>query len=659
MNMQWFDWCIVGAVMAIATGLAIYTKRYTRSVADFLAANRCAGRYLLTIAIGEVAASAVATVAYFEMFYNAGFTGIWWQILGYPTSIIIGLSGFIVYRYRQTRALTIAQLFEIRYTRKLRIFMGILSFVSGMIMLGIFPAVGARFFIYLCGLPEVLFTIGPFDILTFPVVMIILLGTSLFYTLIGGQISVMLTDFFEGFATQIMTLVIIVVIFCLFSWTDISEALLTAPAEASRVHPLHTSKVEGFTVWYFVMWTILGFHHHKAKPETQGYECAGITAHETKMGQILGLWRRQGWWLMVLLLALGAYTVMHHPKYAAQAETVNAIVSQIQNPQIQEQVTVATTMGQYLPPGMMGIMAAVMFAAFVSTHNTFMHSWGSVLLQDVIMPFRKKPFPPDKHLRYLRFSIAVVAVSIFVFSLIFKQTEYILMFFQVTAALYVGGAGAVVIGGLYWKRATTAAAWTSMAIGTTIAAGGMIAMKHYEDFPLNGMHVAFVSAAVASVAFIIVSLFGKESFNMDKMLHKGKYATDDTKRVVGSPTGRLWKKLGITDEFTIGDRVIYFATFLWYVGWFGSLVVVVIYNVIFDVSEQTWLAFWHFYIWAMFAICSCVVVWLLIGGIMDVKKLFKRLAAIKRNELDDGWVEDHTSRDEQKLIASDQGKAAE
>lgn len=227
------------------------------------------------------------------------------------------------------------------------------------------------------------------------------------------------------------------------------------------------------------------------------------------------------------------------------------------------------------------------------------------------------------------------------------------MFIQVSGALYVGGAGAVVIGGLYWRRASTAAAWTSMALGTTIAAGGMAASEFYKDFPLNGIQIAFVAAAVASAGYIIVSLFNKELFDIDKMLHKGKYATEDTKRVVGSVTSRMWKKLGITDEFTIGDRVIYFATMFWYVGWFLALLVVVAYNLIFDVSQESWLSFWHIYIWFIFGVCSCVVVWLLIGGIIDVRKLFKLLAAIEVDQQDDGWVEDHTSRGEHPIASAE------
>ena len=55
MGMTLVDWSIVAGLMVVVTYAAITTKKYTKSVADFLAANRCAGRYLLGTAEGTAA----------------------------------------------------------------------------------------------------------------------------------------------------------------------------------------------------------------------------------------------------------------------------------------------------------------------------------------------------------------------------------------------------------------------------------------------------------------------------------------------------------------------------------------------------------------------------------------------------------------------------
>ena len=51
--MHWIDWMILGSFVVGLTALAVYTKQYTRSVADFLVASRCAGRYMISILSGS------------------------------------------------------------------------------------------------------------------------------------------------------------------------------------------------------------------------------------------------------------------------------------------------------------------------------------------------------------------------------------------------------------------------------------------------------------------------------------------------------------------------------------------------------------------------------------------------------------------------------
>ena len=62
------------------TVAAYRTKKYTRSVADFLSANRCAGRYVLGVAEGIAAMGAISIVGLFEAYYSAGPAFTWWSI---------------------------------------------------------------------------------------------------------------------------------------------------------------------------------------------------------------------------------------------------------------------------------------------------------------------------------------------------------------------------------------------------------------------------------------------------------------------------------------------------------------------------------------------------------------------------------------------------
>ena len=203
MNMHWIDWSILAGLVVALTIIALVTRRYTRTVADFLAANRCGKRYLLTMAQGMAGMGAVTILGNFEKHFRAGFGGKWWGQMLAPITLVIALSGWVIYRFRSTRALTMAQFFEMRYSRRFRIFAGILCWVSGIINYGIFPGVLARFVVYFCGLrPDIpigldinlyFVTWHIAAIPTFVPIMAVLLTIAVSLALAGGQIAIMVT----------------------------------------------------------------------------------------------------------------------------------------------------------------------------------------------------------------------------------------------------------------------------------------------------------------------------------------------------------------------------------------------------------------------------------------------------------------------------------
>jgi solute:Na+ symporter, SSS family len=120
--------------------------------------------------------------------------------------------------------MTLAQFLEMRYSRRFRVFSGTLCWVSGVLNYGIFPAVTARFFIYFLGLPVHLWTLPGTGLqlnLTLGAVMAVTLGVTLFITLTGGQISVMVTDFIQGQISNIVFLTLLGVMLYLFPWNPI------------------------------------------------------------------------------------------------------------------------------------------------------------------------------------------------------------------------------------------------------------------------------------------------------------------------------------------------------------------------------------------------------------------------------------------------------
>lgn len=661
MQMHWLDWTIVGITLAMMLGIAAYVRRYTRSVADFLAANRAAGRYLLTTAEGAVGMGALTIAATFEKFYAGGFGIAWWGTIFEPVTLFLALSGWVIYRYRQTRAMTMAQFFEMRYGRRFRIFAGIVAWGAGVLSYGIFPGVTARFLIYFCGIPQYLIPIGGVEInLTLAAVMLVMLSVALFLTFSGGQIAIMVTDFIQGQFFNITFLITMIFLLVKFPWPTIVTTLKAAPAGHSMLSPFKQSGVEDFNVWFILISSFMMIYSCKAWQNNSGCRAAAKSPHEAKMAGILAGWRGIVMYVMMLLAPVCAYVVLHNPDFAQEAAPIKATISGIAEKQLQKQMTVPIALTHLLPVGLMGLMAAALITASIATDDSTLHSWGSIFIQDVVLPIRNRPFAPQQHLHWLRVSILGVAGFGFFFSLLFPLQEYILMFLSLTHAVYLGGAGAAILGGLYWRRGTTSGAWSALITGSSLALLGIIlrnviwphVLPGYRlspgswawvqalpaKFPLNGAHMSFIAATASIIAYVSVSLASRQPpFNLDRMLHRGAYAPEGSPQ----PQKKGWaRRLGMGPEFTRGDKAIYLFKFIWAGFWCITFLIGTIWGLCADISDDAWANWWLFRLSVTGVVCLLTIIWFLWGGIHDVLDLFSTLRTAKRSAEDDGTVSD-------------------
>ncbi len=776
------DWLIVLIPILIVLAVALRAQRYVRGVADFLTAGRVAGRYVVAVAGAEAGMGLISIVAVAEMHFKSGFALNFWQGLGMPITILVTLTGFALYRFRETRAMTLAQFLEIRYSKRFRIFAGILQAVSGIVNYGLFPAVGARFLMYFCDLP-ISFELMGLTWPTYGVVMAIFLSLAVFIITLGGQITVMVTDCIQGILSYPMYLIIVVTIIISFSWWDqMAPTLMDRPPGESMLNPFDTYNLRDFNLFYIVVGLLLGPYNILSWSGAQGYNTAAITPHEQKMGKILGTWRLGFSMLMIWFLAISAYTYMHHsdfsdkaaqtrqylssktvqdvandPKFAEvrndledyfqdgqisqslqaridsvrskEAETAEnlgkdeAHIKEILNPKVENAFTITKTalksedkskaqtfgvvshqmilpgaMREILPIGVTGIFCALMIFLLISTDTTYLHSWGSIIVQDIVLPFRKKPFTPQKQLLMLRIAITCVAIYAFFFSFYFGQITYILMFFAISGSIWMGGAGSAIIGGLYWKRGTAAGAWTALIVGTTLGVSGFVGMNYWASwiypmleraptalafvtkvfegisgpfepiilwrvtpnrFPINGQEVYFLTVIFSILSYIVTSLLTcREPFNMERMLHRGKYRRKDDMSAPISKPPRSLKAfvsgvLGFDAQFTKRDKILSWSVFIYLFCWmFGSFLVITIWNLVFGIWPAKWWTNWFFInnIVIAFAIGLVSTVWFTIGGTMGLRQMFKRLAKHEQNKLDDGRVIGHVNVDDIELV---------
>lgn len=701
--MNFFDWIIMLIPLTAVIVIGGLTQKLMHSVAGFLSGERCAGRYLLAVADGSAGLGLISMIAILEQYHAAGFVSGFWTSFSVLISLTLALTGFVTYRFRETRALTMAQFFEIRYSRNVRIFAGIMAFLSGLLNYGIFPAVGGRFLIYYCGLPEY-FSIAGITISTLGFVMAMTLGGALLIVLMGGQITTMVTDCVQGIFSYIVYIFVIVAIFTVFSFADFEAAMLTRPEGKSFVNPYNIGQLTGFNVFYYFISIISTIYARNAWLGCQGYMSAASSPHEQKMAGLLATWRNGFFSAMMMVIVLGCYTYLNDPEFAAGGAAVRAeLVERINletpgvTDTIRNQMMLPVTLRHILPHGVIGLFCALAMFLMISTDTTYLHSWGTILAQDVILPIRGKPISQKAQLTLIRCCIAFIAVFAWVFSMYFGQVDFILMFMAATGTIWLGGAGCLIIGGLYSRRGTAAGAYTAMIISMIMGIGGLCLMKQWEPviypwwaevspeslegfrstlekisdilpiiswetspekfarkFPITSQEIYAATILFCVIGYFIASrLSRKPPFNLEKMLHRGIYApplSDEEKAVAElnrsqkrSAFSRAVSKLvGITDEYSRGDRILAWSVLCWSMLTFVAFIILVTCNTIFGRwSELMWYRWFERYTLPLFLLYGAITtVWFTWGGIRDLLRLFKKLSSFKTDESDNGSVEE-------------------
>ncbi len=755
------DYFIIFIPLLIVIYAGLKSQKYVRGVSDFISAGRVAGRYVVSVAQGEAGMGLISAVAILEMYYKCGFAVSFWSSLTAPISLVMGLVGFCTYRFRETKCMTVGQFFEIRYSKSFRVVAAVIQSFSGIVNYAIFPAVGARFLIYFLKLPLHINIFG-WACPTFALTMLFCLGIALLIALAGGQVTIMVTDCVQGLLSYPMYLLVVFYIWYRFSWTgEMVPALMARPAGESFLNPYDISQLRDFNLFYVLVGIFSLFTSRMSWGGSMGYFGAAKSAHEAKMGGLLGTWRGGFSVLIFILIAVASITYVNHEHFAKESRIVRselatkaiedvlfgekydatrekliktyeaipertafsktyasaeefkketadpyigATVAELEkfakendDPQVKKaaqtfstifnQMLVPVAIREILPAGITGLFAALMIFLMVSTDTTYMHSWGSIVIQDIVVPLRKNAFTPEGQIRALRWSITGVCIFAFLFSMFFAQIDYILMFFAITGAIWAG-AGIVITLGLYWSRGTTAGAYTSLLCGAIIAVSGILAQQFWAShiypwlvsaelveavgaflqaaskplnpyvvwqmnplkFPINSTEIGFMATISSMALYVIVSLLTcKKPFNMDRMLRRGKYS-DDAEVKAKEPFSIVkflnLKILGIDSQYTTGDKILAWSVFLYSFGYgfVACFVLVVVWNYFTPWSMEWW---GHYFFIKNLLVAGIIglisTVWFSICGTIDLVQLFKDLDAKQDDVLDDGRVVGHVS----------------
>ncbi|MBE6388495.1 MAG: sodium:panthothenate symporter [Lentisphaerae bacterium] len=752
--MSWCDWLILFFPICFVLMIAWYTRRYAKDVTNFISSGRTCGRYV--IAVGDVAEglSIMGLVSYVEIHYRNGFATSFWTALFLPLSVILSLFGYCNYRMRETKAQSLGEFVELRYSRKLRVFAAFLRCTSEMFTNMIMPALAARFFIYFLDLPQH-FTVGGVEVSTFHLLMLVVLTLAIFIIWVGGSISINITDTIQGFFCYPMLVVMVIYILYKYPWGEqILPVLMDKIPGESMINPTDIERLRDFNLFsVLALPFITRFLQRVSWFGGGGSSTAARSAHEQKMAGLLGTWRGSLGSMFYILVALALLTVLNHHFHADKAHDIRVELTEkvarevIEDPKMREsvaqkmkklpkvvhvvgvdakradknntdtkyldagrkallaqdkehgnaiysefrtlyyQLMLPVTLRNILPIGMMGLFCVLVVMLMISTDDSRIFSSAVCISQDIILPFLKKPLTPKQHMMLLRMMSLFVGVFFFIGSSFMAQLDYISLFGTMMCTLWCGGCGPVLVLGLYSRFGTTAGAWSSLLTSLAMGGFGIFCQRNWSDLvypflekhgmvesvgnvlsalsqpfnpyivwemnpvrcPVNSYELYFFTQITTLLVYIAVSYATcKEPFNLERMLHRGKYSLGEVREIKSAWTWKnLYNKLvGITPEYTTGDKFIAWG----YVGYtfvyrFGlTFVVTAIWNAI-----SPWpIEYWAMYFLVVFLVipgimAAITAVWFGIGGVIDLRRMFYDLEHREANYLDNGMVVNNMS----------------
>ncbi len=638
MNLHWVDWVIVLVLLVLLSLSGYLTRTFVKGVADYLVAGRSVRRYL-GLSSDSMQGFGVSTMlAFWQMNYEGGFASQWWYLLTPLAGILIILTGWGICRLRETRTMTLGQLVEIRYSRRTRIAFGTLMYAAGVLNMAIFPALAANFFIYYCGFPQDIAFAG-LSIPTALPLMIFLVGASAAICMVGGQVTLIVTDFIQSLFFNLMLVGIALIVFRTFTWDQAATAFQAAENAEALLNPFSPKAASDFNRMFFFMFvSYFMFYSVISWAPNSMLVSSSRDAHEARMMRTLLYMRNLAMMgLGLFLLPLAAYVLMHHPDFSHQAAQVNTMLSGIANKEVRSEMITPLAAIHILPRGMAGAFVGMVIFCFITSFDMYLLAWGSVLIQDVVIPLRGRPLEPRQHIRWIRLSVLAVAIFNIVFSMTFRQVDKIFMWMGISASIYLGSAGAILLCGVYWRRGTTAAAWSAMIVGAALSVAGFFYRICYGDDPnaWDGLQISFGIALTCVALYVVVSLLQwRRAFDLNAMLHRQPGPAG------GAPDNRPRRFWQWAPEVPRSDRVL-IPIIVGVVGLvFAGIAATWAYDAYWrPIPLPGWLWFWKRYLYVMFAAGVVFLVWITVGGIRDLRQMFRSLKTEEVDKADNGTVE--------------------
>jgi SSS family solute:Na+ symporter len=442
--MTGFNWPIDGTIVGLylfatmAAGLAM--RRYIHKVDDFLVAGREMDVFLGIASLAATEFGIVTCMYAAENGYRYGFAGATPGICMAVAMLVVGVTGFCIKPLRDSGVITIPELIEKRFGPRIRWASGVVIVLGGLLNMGVFLRVGGEFLVLVAGL----------DVKYLETMMTILLIGVAVYTILGGMLSVLVTDFLQFVVMSAGLIVVTILILSKTSWHTMVETVETNFG-AGGFNPF----VNPDLGWGYVVFnSILNF---AVVLTWQTTIARVLAARDTETGR--KIYTRTSFFFVCRFLIPGVWGIAALATIGHVDNTLHAMPRYL-----------ATT----VPVGLMGLLIAAMLAADMSTDSSYMLTWGSVIYNDILAPFRRRQWSERTGILVNRCVVALIGVFLFFYGLYYPLKGSMWEYLTKTGTIYLASMSVLLIACCYWPRANSWGAAASIVISAVIPVAYLI-----------------------------------------------------------------------------------------------------------------------------------------------------------------------------------------
>lgn len=477
---------IIIIYLSLIFSIGLYTRRYINDFSDFMIAGRNVNLALSVVTMLGTELGLITVMYTAQTGINGLFASFHIGLAAFLVTLVVGLTGFVIVRLRALEVKSIPEYYQLRFGKKVRILGAILLVVGGILNMGLFLKVGAIFI-------QTIFGLEPGSTLT--MVMFVLLILVLIYTMSGGMISVIVTDYIQYIILSISLLIAVFYSISTLGWTNLFltlEGINTKAGIAKDIYNPVNSMGAAYISWQVVLGFVSAVIWPTAITRALSIKNVNIVKYQYTWSSISFLIR----FIIPCFLGICAFIYF--------------------NGNIENNNTLAL-MPKYLyhiiPSGMLGIVIAGMLAAFMSTHDSYLLCWSTIITNDIIEPLSNRTLSSKTKILLTRFIILILGLYIFYWGMFYEGGDAIWDYLGITGAIYFTGAISVVVFGLYWKQASSMGAILAL-LGGLSSIIGLEPIRSFLGINIsNPAIIGLITLGFSMLLMIIGSLIWPDTDN--------------------------------------------------------------------------------------------------------------------------------------------------